>query len=229
MSHRNPDLTNPELATVLAELVTTKVAKPPRGYGIVEHIALPDGSVLHESSQYSFGQVVASWLWTHGYRAGRGAVAAREALDLYMAGPCGMGEATVRQYRRTAIAADLVALDGDVLVPHKEQIHARVFEMRDRWLAGFPGEQPGTLWASVSAGTSDIDALARAVDRLMRCGYFSGMARATVVSLIEADTGPDWNYRPTDADRPWIEAFERRRPAAPLFDRTAPTRAPRTA
>ncbi len=86
MSHRNPNLTNPELAAVLAELVTAKVAKPPRGYGIVERIALPDGSVLHESSQYSFAPVVASWLWTHGYRAGKGAVAARRHAVLGVGG-----------------------------------------------------------------------------------------------------------------------------------------------
>lgn len=212
MSHRNPDINNPELAAILAELVTTKVQNPPRGYSIVERIGLPDGSVLHESSQYSFAPVVASWLKTHGYHVGRGAVAAYKALELYLASECGMGCDEVQAFRRRAIAHALVVMTHDVKVPHNEQIHARTFHMGDRYLAGFPAEHPGTLWASISAGTSDIDALARAVDRLTRCGYRVGMSQATTVALLDEDGGPDWKYRPTEADKLWIADFERRRP-----------------
>lgn len=228
MSHRNPDINNPELAAILAELVTTKVQDPPRGYSIVERIGLPDGSVLHESSQYSFAPVVASWLKTHGYHVGRGAVAAYKALELYLASECGVGCDEVQAFRRRAIAHALVVMTHNVKVPHNEQIHARTFHMGDRYLAGFPAEHQGTLWASVSAGTSDIDALARAVDRLTRCGYRVGMSQATTVALLGEDEGPDWKYRPTEADKLWIADFERRRPrpealAAPVADGAAAT------
>lgn len=216
MGHRNPDLSDPGIAAILAELVTTKVPNPPRGFAVVEHIALPDGSILHESSQYGFAPVVASWLKVHGYRAGEGVAVAYKALERYLAGECGVGRDEVQALRRRAIAQALVAMTRDVHVPHPEQIHARTFHMGDRFLAGFlagfPAEHPGTMWASVAAGTSDIDALARAVARLMRCGYRVGMNRATTVALLGEDDGPDWNYRPTDADRPWIDDFERRRP-----------------
>lgn len=208
-SHRNPDTNDPDLAAIVAEIVTTKVKAPTRGYATVEHIGLPDGSILHESSQYGFAPVVASWLKTHGYRAGQGAVAAYSAIEKYMALECGI---EAEHFRRRAIAQALVALTRDVKVPHVEQMHARMFHMGDRFLAGFPAEHPGTLWASVAAGTSDIDALARAVDRLMRCGYRVGMSRATAVALLGEDNGPDWSYRPTDADKPWIADIERRRP-----------------
>jgi len=218
MGHRNVDINDPEIAVIFAELVTTKVKNPPRGYAIVEHIALPDGSVLHESSQYGFAPVVASWLKVHGYRAGQGAVAAYEALERYLASECGLGRDYVAAFRRRAIAQALVALTGDVKVQHDEQIHARTFYMGGRYLAGFPGERQGTLWLGISAGTSDIDALARAVDRLMRCGYRVGMSRATTVALLDDDGGPDWNYRPTEADKPWIADFERRRPLPEVFD-----------
>ena len=78
MSHRNgPEISSiPELAAVFAELRTEKVPNPPRGYATVERILLPDGSCIHESSQYGFAEVVARWLWSNGYRARQGTVAA---------------------------------------------------------------------------------------------------------------------------------------------------------
>jgi len=200
MRHRHsPDIDAiPELAEVFGELRTEEVPNPPRGYATVERILLPDGSCIHESSQYGFAPVVARWLWANGYRAGQGTVAAYEANEQYLAGECGMGEGWVRCNRRCSIASSLVA-----------------YKVITTWGAGFPGDEVGKLYATVAAGRSEIDALASAVDRLMRNGYRVGMSRMTVMALLEADGGPR-DYKPTQDDAPWISVYNAKRPGRPF-------------
>ena len=196
MNHRSgpPIDSDPDLAAIAAELVTERVPNPPRGYAVVENIVI-DGCTIHDSSQYGFADVVARWLFKHGYRAGQGAVAAYEATERYLADECGLSPEFVRCNRRRSIAQVLVATwNGGAL-----------------WVAGFPGEVDGTLWAAVASGDAEVDAIARAVDRLMRNGCRVGMRRDVAVKLLEADDGPDWGYRPTQDDAPWIADLENKR------------------
>lgn len=196
MRHRHsPDIDAiPELAAVFAELRTEEVPNPPRGYATVERILLPDGSCIHKSSQYGFAPVVARWLWSNGYRAGQGTVAAYEASERYLAGECGMGDGWVRCNRRRVIAHQLQAT------------HHPVFN----WLASLTVPHGG-LGVLVATGTDATEALARAVDRLMRAGYRAGMSRAAIDALLERDTGPDWNYQPTQDDAPWVADLQQQR------------------
>lgn len=204
MNHRHgPSIdSDPDLAAIAAELVTERVPSPPHRYAVVENIMI-DGSTIHGSSQYGFANVVARWLFKHGYRAGQGAVAAYEATERYLASECGLSPAFVRCNRRRSIAQALAATQAGHM-----------------WIAGFPGEIAGTSWAAVASGDSEVDAIARAVDRLVRNGYRVGMSQALTVKLLEADAGPDWGYRPTQDDAPWIADLKAKQARA---ERTAAT------
>lgn len=203
-NHRHgPDIDAiPELAAVFAELRTEEVQSPPRGYATVERILLPDGSCIHESSQYGFAEVVARWLWANGYRAEQGPVAAYEASERYLAGDCGMGDGWVSCNRRRVIAGAITA----------ERTGRLASEM---WGAGLVFD--GALFVVATAG-NEVDALARAVERLMSNGYRVGMARQTAFNLLAADHGSLWDYKPTRDDAPWICDLRRARALRPRAD-----------
>ena len=192
MRHRNgPEISSiPELAAVFAELRTEKVPNPPRGYATVERILLPDGSCIHESSQYGFAEVVARWLWSNGYRARQGTVAAYEANERYLAGECGMGDGWVHCNRRRSIAQSLAAT----------QVRGAM------WIAGLP-----SIADRVAVGDTEINALARAVERLMRAGHRVSMSPATTQHLLAGYTSQDLGYEPTQEDMPWIADLQARR------------------
>lgn len=199
MNHRSgpPIESDPDLAAIAAELVTARVPNPPRGYAVVENIMI-DGCTIHGSSQYGFADVVARWLFKHGYRAGQGAVAAYKATERYLANECGLSPEFVRCNRRRSIAQALVAKPCGHLA-------------KDGWLAGFAGELE---WDAVAGGGTEIEAIARAVDRLVRNGYRRGMSQRVLVRLLAADAGVDWGYQPTQEDAPWIADLEAKRAQA---------------
>lgn len=212
MNHRSgpPIDSDPNLAAITAELVTERVPNPPRGYAVVENITI-DGCTIHGSSQYGFADVVARWLFKHGYRAGQGAVAAYEAAERYLADECGLSPEFVRCNRRRSIAQGLRSLQVGQLASAM-------------WVAGFPGEREETSWAAVASGSTEVDSIARAVDRLVRNGYRVGMSRAMTVKLLEADGGPDWGYQPGPLDSPWIADLEARGRRGAILGNPVPRR-----
>lgn len=198
--HHSPDIDSvPELAAVFAELRTEKVPNPPRGYATVERILLPDGSCIHESSQYGFAEVVARWLWSNGYRAGQGTVAAYEANERYLSGECGMGVGWVKCNRRSVAARALIT------IPPLTPINGIG---GPTWLTGF-SEKPGTLWACVSSGHTELEALVVAVDRLIRAGWRVGMSKATTVALLDQIGPPNFDYKGHPDDHEWVCWYQR--------------------
>ena len=138
-----------------------------------------------------YAVVVARWLYKHGYRAGQGAVAAYEATERYLADECGLSPEFVRCYRRRSIAQVLTAKRTGTVI----------------W-------RVDCMTLAVAVGDTEVNALARAIERLVRAGFRVGMDQMTTARLLDAATFKDLRNEAEPEDAPWIADLEAKRAQA---------------